>query len=283
MKTHIMCAWLLAVGLIALLSATAVAMEKAYVKDGEIWTKKNGTGNAVQLTRDGKAKALVGTSPDGRRIAYFVTGNQQDKSESTVVILDQQGHKLSEFRPNESEGTPYVSINSAEWIDNAQLGMECHVNPSMSSYLVADASTGKTKQNYLGFNFVWSPDKHALAHVGQMVHFAPWPHSEYVQLNDKTVYPKGGAVYGDDKVKVHTFVGAFTWSPDGRNVAVLDALSGKEKGAELVLISLGGKVTVKKLPIKDESSCKDLLLKWESQTRISVRGKNCQLTVDTES
>jgi len=261
-------------------SATSFAdsKESAVLKDGEIWNKQIGSTTLTQLTKDGKPKNLIGTSPNGRLIAYYASVAGQDNSSPTVlVILSGDGKKLIEFTPSDSDGNACVSILSTEWIDNQRIGTVCHINPSLSSYMVIDATTGKTSHCYLGYSFFWSPDRQTLAHVGQMTHFAPWPHSEYIQFNETTVYPPCGAVYGKNDRTVHTFMPSFVWSPDGQSLAVIDILSGKGSGAQLVLLGRDGRKVFKKLPVPGEAAGRDAIVKWESARRVNVRGKNFSL------
>src|SRR5258707_10465318 len=108
--------------------AAIASIEKACLKDGEIWASRDDTVDAIQLTRDGQEKDCIAVSPDKRRIAYYVAGNQQNKLISVILVLDETGRKLLEFQPKESDVDPCISILSLQWIDNYRLGIECHIN-----------------------------------------------------------------------------------------------------------------------------------------------------------
>lgn len=302
-KIRLVLAGLFVASLTALTSTASAHIQTAYLKDGEVWVKRTGAQVSVQLTRDGKPKSSVRISPNGKRIAFFIAGDAENKLRSVIVVLDENGRKLAEYLPSGSVAIidPETgrqefelpafssrrcnslcnSLNSVEWVDNQRLGADCHSNPSMSAYLVLEPLTGEIVHSYVGYNFIWSPDKKILAHVGWMKHFTDCPQSEYLQLNDKTVYPKTSLEYGNTNAKIHTFLPPFVWSPDSQTLAALDALSGKANAIELVLITRDGRATVKQLPLKSKTDCQGLFLRWEGPNRLGIHGTNCHLSVDT--
>ncbi|MDX1990590.1 MAG: hypothetical protein SFV17_28105 [Candidatus Obscuribacter sp.] len=176
--------------------------------------------NAVSATQQ------FAFSPDKKHIVTHARGK--------ITVSDAQGKQLSQFVPQDSTGA-HTGIMEIYFVDNNRLGIRLHKNPSMDYLSITDLK-GKELEHYLGYAFFWSHDRSAVAHVGQMIHFADWPHSEYIQVNDRTVYPTAGPAYGKEAKTVHTFTPPFCWSPDDGNLAVIDEVDGADKGKYLVII-----------------------------------------------
>jgi len=135
-----------------------------------------------------------------------------------------------------------MSILAIAWTGPNAVSVECHINPSLSEYLEMDLSTKKVFRDLLGYDFTRSPDGKTVAHVCWIPHFAPpYTHSNYLQLDDITIYPlpKGGAPkkqVGLDEQPymvpnkglhyygIHDFLPSLAWSPDSRRVALVDCI-----------------------------------------------------------
>jgi len=259
-------------------SSALAIIEKAYLQNGELWLKNIGD-EPRQVTKDGKPKSPVLISPNKHFVLYCIEGNQQNNFQTSIVLKNERGDTISEFRPRAHDG--YCnSINQLDWIDDERIGIDCHCNPSMSLYLDVDKRTGKTQNEYYGYRFSWSPDRRTLAHVGQMIHFADWPHSEYIQFNNKNIYPKEGAVYGNDKIPVHTFISDFVWSPDSHKVAVVDDLSGSVKGKRLVIIVSG---KAQPLLVKPLTGVGEFKLNWQDNNIVVVSSESGNKTFDLKT
>ncbi|MBN8662900.1 MAG: hypothetical protein J0M35_21215 [Candidatus Obscuribacter phosphatis] len=194
-----------------------------------------------------------------------------------LYIKDRTDKVISQFVPSDSNGLG-GSIIAIDWIDNQRLGIERHINPSLNCLTVSDIQ-GKTLQSYLGYKFYWSHNRKHLAHVGQMIHFSPWPHSEYIHIDDRTVYPAEGATYGEEARIVHTFSGPFAWSQDDSKLAVIDDLDGSQKGKFLVIIPGPANKTAKLEKYKlDEELAKviaklnqeEMTLSWLNSNSVSI-------------
>lgn len=216
-----------------------------------------------------KEKRMLCQSPDKKHSAYV--------SGENIVITDNQVKKSAELTLKDPLVAGTSSIEEFKWIDNKRLAMSCHINPSLCSYTVFDVN-GRTLNSYLGYNFYWSHDNKILAHNGQMIHFSEWPHSEYIEFNDRTVYPLSGPAYGKAAKVVHTFSPPFVWCKDDSKLALIDNVShGKREVANLVLISRAGKVKTFKLP-GSLTSDNEIKLTWQNNSKISVQaGKSTQI------
>lgn len=206
-------------------------------------------------------------SPDKKLKASYSKGK--------VCVRDPQNKLISDFIPKDSAG-PNSGITDMYWIDNSRLGIQFHMNPSME-YLSLTDIHGKELHNYLGYNFSWSHNKKAVAHVGQMIHFTEWPHSEYIQVNDRTIYPLSGPGYGKGIRTVHSFIPSFAWSPDNSILALIDEVVGQGAGKYLVIVPLNSHKPARQIKIlPKQSAAIDTLypngvkLTWQGNTTLTV-------------
>lgn len=215
-------------------------------------------------------------SPDRKYKASYSHGK--------VSIRDPQDKLISEFIPKDSAG-PNTGITDLYWIDNNRLGIQLHMNPSMDYLSLTDVH-GKQLGSYLGYNFSWSQNKKAVAHVGHMIHFTDWPHSEYIQVNDRTVYPLSGPAYGKEAKAVHNFIPTFAWSSDDSKLALIDEVEGEGAGKFLVIIPVDSPEQSKQFKIlpKQVASIHTLhpngiKLTWRGNTSLTVStatGEKCK-------
>lgn len=196
-------------------------------------------------------------------------------SKGKVCVRDPQNKLISEFTPKDSAG-PNSGITDLYWIDNNRLAIQFHMNPSME-YLSLTDIHGKELHNYLGYNFSWSHNRKAVAHVGQMIHFTEWPHSEYIQINDRTIYPLSGPAYGKGIKTVHSFVPSFAWSQDDSNLALIDEVEGQGAGKYLVIVPINSNKPARQIKIlPKQSAAIDTLypngvkLTWQGNTALTV-------------
>ncbi len=206
-------------------------------------------------------------SPDKKLKASYSKGK--------VCVRDPQNKRISEFTPKDSAG-PNSGITDLYWIDNNRLAIQFHMNPSME-YLSLTDIHGKELHNYLGYNFSWSHNRKAVAHVGQMIHFTEWPHSEYIQVNNDTIYPLSGPAYGKGIKTVHSFVPTFAWSEDDSNLALIDEVEGQGAGKYLVIVPINRHKPARQIKIlPKQSAAIDTLypngvkLTWHGNTALTV-------------
>jgi hypothetical protein len=232
------CFLLLVVG--SLLYADAIRIE---VRENEVWLVRNG--QSKPLTHDGKAKMQALLSANNDRIAYIEECPEAEGCIPSVVILDLEGRRTQTFQPKqEAQGSdaPCASILEISWVGEDAVGVECHLNPSLSEYVEVDLATGKTVRDLLGYGFAPSPDGKVVAHVGPIIHFAPqFSQSNYLLIDNTIVYPlpkgkrpvahKAGEdnlevvqVQGPKHIGIHSFVPQFAWSPSSKKVAFIDCV-----------------------------------------------------------
>jgi hypothetical protein len=111
-----------------------------------------------------------------------------------------------------------VGIRGCErwgWVDSTRLFCEGSFNPSGGIYLVFDAKSGRELSENIGGGFLWSPDRHFLAHLGNVPHWASDEIKSDSLVMDNLVYPR-------NEETGHRFRSDLTWSPDSKSVAVVD-------------------------------------------------------------
>ena len=180
-------------------------------------------------------------SPSGKLFAHYTYCSEQNPCTPEVVVTQRDGAEVRRFEVRNKDG-PCASILNLQWAGENTIGVECHGNPSMSSYDEVDIASGKVLREYFGYGFVRSPDYTKVAHVGWIIHFAPpWVKSEYLQVDNTILYPlppgmkpvdqkpltrppevvrERGLVYAG----VHNFHSEFVWSPDSRKIGLIDCL-----------------------------------------------------------
>lgn len=234
------------------------------------------------------AFCLVKAAPAAEEPAFSPDKKHQvTQAGGNVTVKDARGKTLFQFVPQDSSG-PHIGIMEIYLVDNERLGIRLHMNPSLDYLSITDLS-GRELQHYLGYAFFWSHDRSAVAHVGQMIHFADWPHSEYIQVNDRTVYPTAGPAYGKEAKTVHTFTPPFCWSPDDGNLAVIDEVEGQDQGKYLIIIPTKDQATDArnatnqarrfKIPIQQSAPIASIFpegvkLTWQGKTAVKIASAN---------
>src|ERR1035438_3251676 len=267
-----------------LLASTASAQVRVEIRENEVWLIRNG--QPKQLTRDGRSKLQVLYSFAFNRIAYYEQCPESEHCTPSVIVLDPDGNRLQSFQPQPSalgEPGPCGSILNISWASAERtIGVECHVNPSVSEYVEIDPSTGKTLRDLAGLGFMPSFFGDHIAYIRPLVHFAPpYAKSNYLLIDGMTVYPLPRGVRpraekanepkidvvrqnGSRFVGIHDFVSGFSWSPDSNKVAFIDCISDwSEKGSDagggsigeavnnkcsIAVVALDGAVTLFPLP-----------------------------------
>jgi hypothetical protein len=232
-----------AIGFAAALCAQAATRPRVYIENNEVFVDAGAGRPAKRLTSDTAPKSGVALSPSGSLIFYMAGCiGQAQTCPPQIAVVDMEGRRLASFPVMRTDGA-CLSFNTVEWIDDARIGVECHINPSLSEYVELDARSGREGGEWLGYWFTWSPDRKQIAHVGWIIHFAPpSAQSNYLQFGARTVYPKvapsspaaAPAMPPDppDVVRfrdgvalgIHEFYLPIRWSPDSRRVALFERI-----------------------------------------------------------
>jgi hypothetical protein len=145
-----------------------------FLKNSEVYVGTPGSGDARQLTDDGRAKGLLVQSKDGSRFA-FVRESKGELADIVVMRPDGTGFREIHFRPVEANVSGMRGLEELAWISGQRLVAAGSVNPSTAEYAVIDTETGKEVGGYLVDGFGWeaSPDGSHVAYVGYIPHFTP--------------------------------------------------------------------------------------------------------------
>jgi len=293
-----------------LASATEIRTE---VRNSEVWLIRNG--QESQLTHDGKAKLEAVLSPAQNRIAYYEECPVAEHCTPAVVVLDLEGRRVLSFQPKHQAVPPpqsCASILSIVWVGNQAVGVDCHINPSLSEYVETEISTGQTTRDLLGFDFEPSPDGRHVAYVGWMPHFAPPPEkSYYLQIDRTIVYPLPPGIspfeqkglsgppsvvqeHGLTYLGIHEFASRLFWSSDSWRIAFIDctydwtantptassAGEGKESNrcCSLAVVSSDGEHAL--FPLKDVNSndLSAVSLTWAGPRQLTLRAHEVMKT-----
>lgn len=298
----------------------AVDTVKVEVKDNEVWLTKGE--QSIQLTRDARSKLQAELSSGQDRIAYSEQCLQNEGCTPSVIILDLQDRRVQSFTPTVvgfGHTEPCASILRISWRSDQVIAVECHINPSVSTYMEIDLKDGKHIRDLAGFGFSPSPDGKWVAHVAPLVHFAPpYAHSYYLQLNDVTTYPlpknmkplrqhpfetsidivrKEGRRYAG----VHDFVPRFAWSPDSTRVAFVDCVfdwietggpdaggnsigEERQRGCSIAVVSVEGGHTSIKLPPISMDATHNSKLSWvdDKHLRMEALGRQYLLQISSQ-
>jgi hypothetical protein len=280
----------------------ATAQVHVEVRNSEVWLVQNGSGQ--QITHDGKPKGEAVLSAAQDRIAYYEDCGRDENCAASVVVLELSGARLASFVPK-SMGDPCASILSIQWVGEGAVGVECHINPSLSNYVETDIETGKTVRDLLGYDFTPSPDGKWIAHVGWIPHFSPPPaHSNYLQIDNTTIYPlppgsgtveqkgldlppKVFRTIGLTTKGIHEFISEISWSPDSRRIALVDCTydwtaSSPEATSEgegidsgrtcsLVMVDRSGKDIALPLAEGPADGFRDSRISWNGARQVTLR------------
>jgi len=192
----------------------------AYAKANDIWLRKLGDAQSVDLTmdQDGLAEDPA-FSPDGRRIAYS-SSDKRPVASGGVWLMDTTGgskHRLSEFGFE-----PTWSPDGHEIVFTT-VPSNPFLRPGRSRMIAADVVTGATRLLISGDSDGWQPA--FSPHAKRIAYARMWiPGRPVVQRDIWTM-----AVSGGEPVRVTDdafFDWSPVWSPDGRYVYFCSDRSG---------------------------------------------------------
>lgn len=280
------------------------------IRNSEVWLIRDGV--AAQLTNDSKAKLQAELSPREDRIAYYEQCPQPENCIPSVIVIDLDGRRVTSFHVALSQASgpePCMSILSIAWISEGEIASDCHLNPSLSEYVVIDLKSGRTTRDLFGFSFTLSPDCKSVAHVGSMPHFSPpIAKSFYLQIENVLIYPlpagKGPFALKDSDERpnlvrneelkffdIHEFMSNLLWSPDSDKIAFIDCVfdwtakdydfqRGDEsnRACSLAAVSHDGKVQKFPLTGISEQDLYQSRISWNSWHELSLKTKSFNKT-----
>ena len=212
------------------------ASQSVFLKNSEVYVGTPGSGEARQLTDDGRPKGLLVQSKDGSRFAFV----RESKGElADIVVMRPDGTDLREihFRPVDANVSGMRGVEELEWISGRRLVASGSVNPSTAEYAVLDVETGKQVAGCFVDGFGWeaSPDGSHMAYVGYIPHFTPEEdrRPQFCLDNECSFGAPFRGYPGGAKVHVE-FTSKPIWSSDSSAAAII--AEGYQTKAESVIV-----------------------------------------------
>jgi len=246
------------------------AGQSVFLKNSEVYVGTPGSGEARQLTDDGRPKGLLVQSKGGSRFA-FVRESKGELADILVMRPDGTGLREIHFRPVEANVSGMRGVEDLRWISEQRLVASGSVNPSTGEYAVIDVEAGKEVAWYLVDGFTWeaSPDGSHAAYVGYIPHFTPEVsrHPQFC-LDDECPFLKPSRGY--QRADAHLeFTSKPIWSSDSSAVAII-AENYQTKAESVIVRPVGGKpVEVAAPPEADDSS---LQVSWDGKALVVRAG-----------
>ncbi|HMD96811.1 MAG TPA: hypothetical protein VKM93_05700 [Terriglobia bacterium] len=228
--------------------------------------------------------SAVAWSPDHKLYAVDSPGQQVGKGQERerIEVFTENGEKtaVAHVWLVEPDGTQRVGIRGCEdwgWVDSTRLFCEGSINPNVGVYLVFDARSGRELRELGGTGFVWSPDHSRIADVGDARDLGTVSEeSTSIEIDGKAVFPS------QKDTEVHRFRSGLVWSPDSRQIAVVDQRQG-QGSLYLVVIGVAGSKSEHKLPWQEKAQDwppdLDYGVRWAGNQIIVTHGQRTQTVV----
>ena len=247
------------------------AGQSVFLKNSEVFVGTPGSGEARQVTDDGRPKGLLAQSKDGGRFA-FVRESKAELADILVMRSDGAGLREIHFRPVEANVSGMRGVEELEWISDQRLVASGSVNPSTAEYAVIDVETGREVAGYLVDGFGWeaSPDGSHAAYVGYIPHFTPEA-SRRPQfcLDDECTFMKPSRNYQRADVHIE-FTSKPVWSSDSSSVAIT-AENYETKAESVIVRPVGGRPLELAAPPGAEGS---LQTSWDGNVLVVRAGSH---------
>ncbi len=154
-----------------------------FEKDGVLYSYSEKTGKIKQLSDESTPKYLPQLSPSKENLAFAYASNMFG-SELKLGILDMNNKKISDITIQSRYSDVIMDI---QWINDRQLGVECHVNPSTSEYFIINIKDKSIQKTYAGSRFTVLPDG-SVMYKGHIPHGWKSEVKETLYINDQQVY-----------------------------------------------------------------------------------------------
>jgi hypothetical protein len=229
-------------------------------------------------------QTITKPSPDRTLYAVAERGQRVGKGEERerLVIYTAGGARvaIAHVWLVEPDGTLRVGIRGCEdwgWVDSTRVFCRGTINPSTEIYLVFDAKTGNQLREFVGSNFLWSPDHRYLTNSGNVPHFTSVDDkSDSIELQGKPLYPNPG------DTEQHWFRSLPVWAADSRAFALVDHRR-KQNTFVLVVATVAGRISEFPLALNAESeewpAPLDFELRWNGR-RIVIQHHSTQQIVN---
>jgi hypothetical protein len=212
-------------------------------------------------------------SPDSRLYAVRETGRAGERERFTIFSSSGKRIAVLPISLADSNSTLRVGIRGCDqfgWIDNTRFFCEGSVNPSSGVYRWFHAISGKELGEAIGTQFTWSPNKTVLASFGNVPHFTEVEYKSDFLVVGKRTWPRDEAAK-----EQHWFRSPISWSPEGKQVAIVDHQRRVRKALYLETVDVeSGEATEHRLKWPGDTQnwppAHDFKVEW-TKTNIIVR------------
>ncbi len=164
--------------MLALPSEALAVQEKTYtvsIKNDQVFL------NGKQLSKSVSKKSCPVLSPDKKKIAFKCTGKEGIVQIGTVDT----GTKTEKLIKIDRQ---FDQIMNIQWLSNRRIGIEVHINPSLDSFQIYDAVSGKNIKGYYGYGFLFNKTKSNVIYMSAPPHFSSQLGEYAVMLDDAVLY-----------------------------------------------------------------------------------------------
>lgn len=247
------------------------ALTKAvFEKEGSIYMYDEQTQNISQLGEDTNPKFLPVMSPNKSKIAFAYSGEKNPEYYVKLGILDLKTNKEKAIKVDDYYTNQITYI---EWLDDVNVGVEGHINPSTSEFFIYNSNTGELVKKYTGSLFTVLPDRNSILYKGVIPFFSEKQSPDTLYINDMLVYKSND---------ISANIGYPQISPDVDKIAFIESNQSSENGtlveADLDMDTKTVK-NIKKLVIGNEVHGK---LKFDEQDYLRIEDDQTTYKLDED-
>ena len=125
------------------------------------------------------------SSADGSRFAYGIVKDEGGAREFVIGTSNVDGSDAREMKIHPELGNELTGI---WWLSDGTVGVELHVNPSTSEFIVCDLDNELEGKRYYGSSFTVIPGTSHVAYEGNVSHFGGGDAYPSYFIDDKKVY-----------------------------------------------------------------------------------------------
>ncbi len=221
----------------------------AFIKEDHIFIADSDGNNVRQIDSDSRGKGMLRWDAARNRLAYFVHPVGGEKAR--LVVIGIGGNTIAEavIRPPSNPPTEGMrGVEQLEWLANGKAWIGGSINPSNCEMFDFDIQTAEESNWVFGKcgSFGRSPDGKHIAKLGAGNHFVPEDQRFDAVVLDQEDLPAdlkapGRYLYTGGAYKVFVLAGP-VWSPDSRNIVVLEKRAATGEAAAVIL-TLDGSAT----------------------------------------
>lgn len=158
---------------------------------------------------------------DFKKFAYGIVKEEDGAREFMIGVSNVDGSDARERKLYPELGN---ELSGIWWLSDGTVGVELHVNPSTSEFIVFDLENGLEVRRYFGSSFTVIPGTNHVAYEGNVPHFGKGDAYHSYFIDDKKVYTSKllnaslGTLYFSEDLSTITFREVVHESGEERNM-----------------------------------------------------------------